>query len=248
MAHSILKRDGYPDLAYHFYTGEDRSLPLVMFCGGYKSDMGGTKATYLEDFCQSRDQSYLRFDYSGHGASGGDFEEGTIGSWANDALDIYRKCADGHPVILVGSSMGGWVSLLLSLKLGDSLKGMIGIAAAPDFTVRLWHEDFNDEQRGIMDRDGRIEIPNDYSDEPYIFTKALIHDGEQNQLLNQQHDMNAPIILLQGKQDADVPWQTAEAIKKSFSNVRIVYIDDGDHRLSRSQDLDLLAQEIIVLS
>lgn len=246
----FLKRADKPALAYHLYDGERADLPLVMFCGGYKSDMGGTKAMFLEAFCRGRGQGYLRFDYSGHGASGGAFEDGTIGAWRDDALDIYQAVAHGRAVILVGSSMGGWMALLMALRLGDAVKAVVGIAAAPDFTVRLWEKELSDAQRATVLKDGRLEVPNDYSDEPYIFTKALFDDGRKNLLLDRVHDLKTPMVLLQGKCDADVPWETAVEIERAFPSapVTTIFIDDGDHRLSRVRDLEILAREIATLS
>lgn len=241
----ILTREGKPDLAYLFMEGDG---PLVVFLGGFKSDMRGTKAFYLEEFCKERGRTFLRFDYSGHGESSGAFKDGTIGSWAANARDVISHVnVDGKPVILVGSSMGGWISLLLGVSGGLDIKGLIGIAAAPDFTKKLHGEFLNEKQRAAMAQQGYVEVPNEYSAEPYIFTKALIEDGEERSLLGQSHEIDFPIHLLQGKLDPDVPWETALKIREAFGgeeNVQITFIEDGDHRLSRDEDLALLGKTI----
>ena len=252
MSSSILQREGKPNLAYVLteFSEEGSDLPLVMFCGGYKSDMNGTKATYLEDVCKARGQAYLRFDYSGHGASDGAFEDGKIGSWLDDALDVYDAAGRGRPVILVGSSMGGWIALLFAVQRVGSLKGLIGIAAAPDFTKGLWEEELTEEQRQTIMEKGKLEIPNDYSDEPYIFTKVLFEDANNHMLLDGKHNIEAPMRIIQGMKDTDVPWQTAVRIQESFigDDVETIFVDDGDHRLSRPEDLELLAKEVTRLS
>ncbi len=229
-------------------SGDGKNLPAVMFLGGFKSDMNGTKAIYLEEQCKSRGQEFVRFDYSGHGLSGGEFTDGTIGSWKNDVLEIMDNVIT-RDVILVGSSMGGWISLLLLFERGERIKGMVGIAAAPDFTRDI-EAQINDKQRATIEKIGWLEIPNDYSDEPYIFTKSLLDDGSKHSILDKQHDVDIPIILIQGKQDTDVPWGKALKIQKSFkdSNVEVVFIDDGDHRLSRPQDLEIIDKYIVKLS
>ncbi|MBI1302098.1 MAG: alpha/beta fold hydrolase [Alphaproteobacteria bacterium] len=220
-----------------------------MFLGGFKSDMKGTKAVFLENFCKERGQAFLRFDYSGHGESGGSFEDGTIGQWFQDAKEIIQHVIGEKEAVIVGSSMGGWIALLYLLSDDINVRGVIGIAAAPDFT-----EDFlaqlNDEQRAVMKKTGRLELPNDYSEEPYVFTQALIEDGAHRALLHQIYNIKCPIILLQGKLDPDVPWQKAEKIKECFksSRIEIHYIENGDHRLSREEDLRLLAECVDVLS
>jgi len=251
MTPSILNRENQPSLAYYYSAPRDENAdaPFVMFCGGYKSDMGGTKATYLERLCQKRGLGYVRFDYRGHGASDGAFIDGTISAWCADAMDIYNAVSNGRRAIVVGSSMGGWIALLMALAMGDTLQGIVGIAAAPDFTVGLWEHKMNDAQRTEMLNTGRLEVPNDYSDEPYIFTKNLVDDGRDNLLLDRTHDVRVPITLLQGKQDADVAWETALHIEKSFAqaDVKTIFIDDGDHRLSRDQDLEILQAEILAM-
>ncbi|MAE50694.1 MAG: alpha/beta hydrolase [Micavibrio sp.] len=246
----FLKRSGKNDIAYHYSApvGEGKDLPHVFFLGGFKSDMNGTKATYLEAQCKARGQGFLRFDYTGHGQSGGDFVDGTIGSWKGDALDIFDHIA-ADKVILVGSSMGGWISLLVAREREKFLHGIIGIAAAPDFTIDMWFNRLNESQRQEIEEKGRAELPNDY-DEPYILTKALFEDGKQHLLLDAEQDIDVPMVLIQGMADPDVPWEVTARIEKAFpkSEVDIVLIEDGDHRLSRPEDLALLDKEVTNLS
>ncbi len=245
-----LKRTDRPTLAYMFTPPSQPDMPVVVFLGGFKSDMAGTKAQYFEDQAKARGQGYLRLDYSGHGESDGLFEDGTIGQWAQDATDVIHHTTDQHKILLIGSSMGGWIALLLALKLGNKVHGIIGLAPAPDFTQSLYEHRFNDEERAAMDRDGVVKQGNEYSDEPYIFTKALIEDGARNQVLNKTQNIQTPLTIIQGKKDADVPWQWAEDTKRAFahSNPVIHYIDDGDHRLSRPQDLALIQTVIEEMS
>lgn len=243
----LLNRRGQK-IAYVVCEGTNESLPTVMFLGGFKSDMQGTKAMFLQEVCKARGQAFVRFDYTGHGLSEGAFTDGTIGAWRDDARDILDKIVHGD-VILVGSSMGGWISLLLLREFEERVRGLIGIAAAPDFTRDI-EAQLSEQQHAALLRDGRLEEPNDYGDDPYVFTKALIDDGRENSLLHVQHDSARPMILLQGKQDADVPWEKALRIQQAFprAECEIVFIDDGDHRLSRESDLALLDRAVCELS
>lgn len=243
---AILQREGLADLAYVHYVPEPNVKPAVMFLGGFKSDMEGTKAIYLENQCRAAGQEFLRFDYSGHGKSGGAFEDGTIGSWLGDARAI-MKMIQSKRVILVGSSMGGWVSLRLLQEfskgnLGDiELSGLVGIAAAPDFTDDILKK-MEDTQKREMAEKGFFSVGHDYGDDPYIFTQDLLDDGAQNRVLNTVCNVSVPVLLVQGMKDADVEWKKAEAIKRVFigENTRVFYVEDGDHRLSRPEDLDLI--------
>ncbi len=243
---SCLKRENSPDIAYVYTapSGEGKSLPSVMFCGGFKSDMDGTKALYLEEQCKARGQAFIRFDYRGHGQSDGEFIDGTIGLWKQDAADVMQNIIKGS-VILVGSSMGGWISLLLLDQYADKIAGMIGIAAAPDFTTGMYNEDLTEELRIELHDKGFVSLPNDYSDEPYIITKALIDDGNNQLFMNTRHKCAMPIRLVQGMKDADVPWQTAHRIKNVVEgDVEVFLVEDGDHRLSRPQDLELIDEQL----
>jgi pimeloyl-ACP methyl ester carboxylesterase len=201
--------------------------PTVVFLPGYRSDMGGDKATALAAHCAATGQALLRLDYSGHGASGGRFEDGTIGRWAEDAMAVIAAQTEG-PLVLVGSSMGGWIALL-------------GIAAAPDFTETLMWEAMTFAERTQLMESGVLHVPSQYGD-PYPITRALIEDGRKNLLLNQPIQLDCKVRLLQGQRDPDVPWETALRIAEQITgeDVRVVLIKDGDHRLSRPADLALL--------
>ena len=246
-----LTRNGGARLAYvrSVAQGPGAALPGVMFLGGFRSDMTGTKATDLEARCSIRGQGFLRFDYGGHGASAGRFDECTLESWRGDALAVLDRLTDG-PVILVGSSMGGWIALLLALARPDRVCGLIGLAAAPDFTRSMVDEKFDDALRLSLETRGFADIPNDYSDEPYRITRGLIESGNRVCLLDRDHDLSIPVRLIQGKNDADVPWQTAQKIadRLPHADVRVHLVDDGDHRLSRPQDLDLIDATLRELS
>jgi len=227
-------------LAYHYTPG---ASPGVMFLTGFKSDMEGGKALALEAHCKARGQSFMRFDYRGHGQSSHDFEEGTIGLWAKDAVAVLDAVTDG-PQILVGSSMGGWIMLLAALARPHRIAGLVGIAAAPDFTEDLIWDAFTDEQRAAMDRDGFVSIPNCYDDEPYRIVRPLIEDGREHLLLRAPIDLDVPVRLIQGMLDEDVPWRTALAIQEKIvsQDVDVTLVKDGGHRLSEPQDLDRLGR------
>lgn len=239
----FLKRAGLPDLAY-VKVGGHSTMPAVMFLGGFRSDMEGTKAIYLQQECEKRGQTYVRFDYRGHGKSEGKFEEACISEWVKDAKDVLDHCLQGA-VILVGSSMGGWVSLLLAHQGQQNIQAIVGLAAAPDFTQ--WMEDrMNDDQKNNLSTKGFFELPNDYDDSPYIISKKLIDDGRENFLLDKKINVQIPVRLIQGKQDADVPWKTAERIREAIpgDDVNIIYIEDADHRLSMPDQLEVLGQTV----
>lgn len=237
-----LKRDNKPDLAYVEIDAlsAPQDQPTIMFLGGFRSDMEGTKAIFLENLCKEKGLAYLRFDYSGHGISKGKFEEGCIGDWAKDAADILAYCVKG-PVVLVGSSMGGWISLLLALAKPDQVKALVGLASAPDFT-KIMEKRMSEEQRQALEEDGYFALENDYSDEPYIITKRLIDDGRDQSLLDGDIDIQCPVRLIQGKKDVDVAWETADIIKNAVTHddVEVILLDDADHRLSSPEELQIL--------
>lgn len=240
--------------------------PGVVFLGGFNSDMTGSKAEDLSAFCAARGQAFLRFDYSGHGASGGRFVDGTIGRWAADAEAVLEALAEG-PQILIGSSMGGWIAMLLALRQAGGLRsrsaagaareaqaspwhvaGFIGIAAAPDFTARI-EAGLPPEIRATLDREGAWLRPSTYGD-PYPITRALLEEGRDHLLLQAPVPIAAPVRLLQGQQDPDVPWETALRIAAAVAgpDVQVTLIKDGDHRLSRPQDLALLRRTLAALA
>lgn len=223
-------------------------LPGVIFLSGYKSDMTGTKATFLEERCRARGQGFVRFDYTGGPTSSGNYEDGTIGLWRDDTLAVLDQLTEG-PQILVGSSMGGWIALLIARLRPERVKGLVLIAPAPDFTEEVWRDEFTDVQRAEVEKNGVIYIPSEYGD-PYSFTRALFDDGRENLLLHAPIAVDAPVRILQGKQDHAVPWQKAERIKTQLTSkdVQIDFIDDGDHRLSRPEDLELLDRRVAEIS
>ena len=251
MNHQILERPGEPPLAYVATPARDAARPVAVFMGGYRSDMNGTKALHLEEQCRARGQGYVRFDYRGHGLSGGDFRDGTIGLWLADALAVCRHAAPEASLVLCGSSMGGWIALLAGRVLGPRLRGIVGIAAAPDFTRTLYDTGLCAAERELLVAQGYIEKPNAYSESPYIFTRTLFEDGEKHCLLEQAPHYPCPLRLIQGMKDEDVPWQTAYRIKNAVTadgGVDIRLIESGDHRLSRPEDLALIDREVAALS
>jgi len=205
----------------------DGRSPTVVFLPGFNSDMDGVKALELRDACAGSGHAMLRLDYSGHGRSGGAFTDGSIGRWSTDARLLIERLTEGE-LILVGSSMGGWIAL-------------IGIAAAPDFTERLMWDAMSPAEQAELVRTGRREIPSQYGD-PYVITIGLIEDGRRHMLLGAPIAFDGPVRLLQGQRDDDVPWEQALTLadRLTSTDVRVTLIKDGDHRLSRPQDLRLL--------
>lgn len=212
--------------------------PGVLFCGGFASDMTGTKAGVLEAHARATGRSYTRFDYTGHGQSSGRFEDGTIGAWAADALAIVDRVTEG-PLVLVGSSMGGWIMLLVALARPERVAGLVGIASAPDFTAELIEPQLTSDQRAALIDDGLCLLPSDYDEAPTPITARLLEDGGQHLLLRGPISIDRPVHLLHGQRDPDVPWQTSLRLAEQLQaeDVAIELIKDGDHRLSRPQDL-----------
>jgi pimeloyl-ACP methyl ester carboxylesterase len=220
------------------------SGPGVVFLPGFRSDMGGSKAIALRDHCAARGRAFLRFDYSGHGESAGHFEDGTIGQWAEDAIAVLDALTEG-PQVLVGSSMGGWIALLLARARPERIAGLIGIAPAPDFTEALMWPAFTEAQRTEIMECGVLHLPSQYG-EPTPVTRALIEDGRRQSVLGAPIPLGCPVRILQGMRDPDVPWRHALRLVEAIAgdDVRLHLIKDGDHRLSRPQDLALLAETL----
>lgn len=236
---STLARPGGQTLAYHATPGKG---PTVVWFGGFKSDMTGSKATAIEEWARARGQAYVRFDYFGHGASSGAFAEGTISRWLDDGMAVLDELAKGD-VILVGSSMGGWLSLLAARTLAAReqsarLKGLVLIAPAPDFTERLMWAGFSDEIRTQIMETGRYLQPSDY-DEPYEITRELIEDGRKHLIMQEVIPVTCPVRILQGMRDDDVPWQHALNIVEALEGDDVTYtlVKSGDHRLSEPADI-----------
>lgn len=234
----FLSTDTGQRLAYYQSTG---TSPTVVFLPGYASDMTGSKALYLEAVCRKRGQAFLRLDYSGHGESSGKFSEGTIGVWAADAVAVVRAVTTG-PVLFVGSSMGGWIMLLAALAMPERTHGLVGIAAAPDFTEDLMWRGLNEDQRTILERDGELYLPSDYVDDPFPITLKLIEEAKEHLLLSSTIEIDSPVRLLQGLSDPDVPWETALKIaqKLTSNDVTVTLIKGAGHRLSDAEHLKLL--------
>ena len=238
--------------------------PGLLWLGGYKSDMKGTKAQALADWAEREHRACVRFDYSGHGESGGAFTDGTIGRWLADSLAVFDACCRG-PQILIGSSMGGWLALLLVRALqrrppsyrppqaGDgregaaaSVAGLVLIAPAVDFTEELMWKRFTPEIKRELDATGFWTRPSDYAPEPYIVTRQLIEEGRNHLLLGGMIETGCPVRILQGVEDPDVPWQHAKALvaRLACDDVVLTLVKDGDHRLSRPDDIERLIRAV----
>ncbi len=228
----LIRQDGVK-IAFEHLRGKG---PTLVFLPGYMSDMKGTKAVALEAWARRKGQAMLRLDYSGCGASGGRFEEGTLDMWRNDVVLTIELVVRG-PVVLVGSSMGGWLMLLVARALGSDVKGLVGIAAAPDFTD--WG--YTSEEKGRLERYGRIDQPSDYG-EPMPTYAAFWQSGKANRQLTGEIPITCPVRLLHGQRDTDVPWDISVQLadKLRSDDVQVIFVKNGDHRLSREQDIALL--------
>ena len=221
--------------------------PMLVFLPGFASDMAGAKAMALVAACAASGRAMLRFDYSGHGASAGAFAEGTIGRWRDDALAAIDRLTAG-PLLLVGSSMGGWIALLVALARPGRVAGLVGVAAAPDFTERLMWQAMAPREQAALLAQGHLDLPSQYGP-PTRVTRALIEDGRRHLLLDAPIPLACPVRLLHGQRDPDVPWETALTLadRLAGADVRVVLVKDGDHRLSRPADLALLARTALAL-
>ena len=235
-AHWLI-RPNLPKLAYRATAGH---TPGIVFLGGLASDMTGTKALALEAAATADGRAFLRMDYRGHGRSEGRFEDGTIGDWFADALAVFDAATEG-PQLLVGSSMGGWLALLLALARPERIIGLIGIAAAPDFTERLVWDRLDADSRSTLQRDGAVLPPARYGS-VIPMTLRLIEEGRDHLLLNRPIPFRRPVRLLHGQRDPDVPWQHALLVAERLDSddVQVILIKDGDHRLSRPRDIALI--------
>lgn len=222
------------------------ATPGVVWLGGFKSDMKGTKAAALDDWAADRGRGFVRFDYSGHGESGGTFADGTIGKWLDESCSVFEQFCEG-PTIAIGSSMGGWISLLLAQrlrtkKLRGELAGLVLIAPAVDFTEVLMWQRFTPDIKKQLEETGKWERPSEYSDEPYLITRQLIEDGRNHLLLGGLIETGCPVRILQGVKDEDVPWEHAVSLVSRIArdDVVLTLVKDGDHRLSRPEDIERL--------
>lgn len=223
-------------LAYYKQEGDG---PTVMFCTGFKSDMTGSKAQAIADYCATRTQAYVRFDYSGHGQSSGVFEEGTIGQWKRDTLAVFDELTQGD-VILVGSSMGAWLALLVALERPQRVKGLIGVASAPDFTERLIWQKLSPAQQDTLLKDGVFYAPSCYGEEPYPITLNLIEEARTHLLLDKRIPIMCHVQLLHGTMDEDVPLEIPKLLAKKLPQSALTLVEGGNHRLSKPDELLLL--------
>ena len=228
----------------------DNKAPGLFWLGGIKSDMKGTKAVALDDWASAQGRACVRFDYSGHGESSGDFKQGTIGQWLEESIAVYTQFAKG-PQVIIGSSMGGWLALLLAraLLLNKDLRkdaariaGIVLIAPAVDFTEELMWKKFSAEVKREIKLQGSWSRPSDYSDEPYMITRGLIEEGRKHLMMDGLIECGCPVRILQGVNDTDVPWQHAVELVSRFASddVVLTLVKDGDHRLSRPEDIERL--------
>lgn len=246
----FLRRDGI-SIAYHHWPahGAGARLPGVVFLGGFMSDMQGGKALHLEATCRSRGQQYTRLDYRGHGESGGAFVEACISDWVDDAAAVIEHTTGGA-LVLVGSSMGGWIMLLLATRFRHRIRGLVGVAPAPDFVLRM-ESSLSPEQRADLEARGYTTRPTPYSDPPYIISKRLIEDGKRNLVLQGTcHPFKGPVRILHGLEDDAVPWQESLALTERLASrdVGIVLVKGGDHRLSEPQQLAMLDAAVCEVS
>ena len=219
------------------YRRREGAGPGVVWLGGFRSDMTGTKAAHLHAWAEQTNRAYVRFDYFGHGASDGDFADGTISRWRDDARAVVEQLTQG-PQILVGSSMGAWIALLLARAVPERIHGLVLIAPAPDFTEKLMWDQLTPAQTRTLDAQGYVDLPSEYG-APYRIEGRLIEDGRTNLVLDAPLEFGRPIRILQGMADADVPWRHALKIADVVTGADMVatLVKDGDHRLSTPENL-----------
>jgi pimeloyl-ACP methyl ester carboxylesterase len=224
-----------------YYPEFGLNSPGIVFLGGFHSDMIGIKATTLAAHCANRGRSYLRFDYFGHGVSAGDFRDGSIGRWREDALAVLDELTEG-PQILVGSSMGGWIALLVALARPERVAAVMGVAAAPDFTEDLIWNRLDEVQRRRLLESGELTHDSAYEAAPIPITRKLVEEGRRHLLLRAPIKLDCPVRLLHGMRDPDIPYRTSLQLAERLAGTEVVVelIEDGDHRLSRPADLDRL--------
>jgi len=226
--------------------------PGVVFLGGFMSDMTGQKATVLEDWARATGRAFLRLDYSGHGMSGGAFRNGTIGRWLSDAVTVIRHASAtvsglGGDLVLVGSSMGGWIAVLAAMEIvGQKVAGIVTIAAAADFTDDLLPMRLGPDTLATIEAEGAFEAPSQYSDQPYVITRDLLEDGRNHLVLSGPIALDIPARLIHGTADPDVPWTQSMKLMGALTSrdVELILVKHGDHRLSEPHDLDRLIRVV----
>ena len=228
-------------LAYHRTEGKG---PGLTFLGGFKSDMTGSKATHLEEWCKAQGRAYLRFDYSGHGQSSGAFTDGCIGDWAIDACEVIGTLTEG-PQVLVGSSMGGWISLLIAQRMPDWVAGLVTIAAAPDFTEDGFWTGFSEPERAKLMSEGVVHVPSDYGG-PYPITRRLIEDGRQHFVMRSPLALPFPVRMVQGSEDNAVTADTAVRLLDHAvgPDIRLTFVKGKDHSFSDPESLGVIEDAI----
>jgi pimeloyl-ACP methyl ester carboxylesterase len=238
---TLARHDG-ATIAYRRVSG---TAPGIVFLAGLRSDMSGTKAGYLDDYCRRRGRAYVRFDYFGHGMSSGAFGDGTVGRWAQDAIAVIDQLTKG-PQILVGSSLGGWIMLLAARARPERIRALVGVAAAPDATEDLLWPRLDQAQRGELMATGAVTLPSEYDPAGYTYRLNLIEDGRRHLVMRAPISFDCPVRLLHGMRDASVPWQTSLRLADQLtgSDVVVILAKDGDHRLSTGADLARLAQTL----
>ncbi len=245
---SFWKTENGVNLAYELVAGTSENAPTVVFLCGFLSALSGTKACYFRDECVQNGWPYLRFDYSGHGASSGNFEDGSIGDWSRDTIGLIDAVTEG-PLILIGSSMGGWIMLhavpALNTAKSDRVVALLGIAAAPDFTQDR-NRFLTHSQRVTIAQEGRVELPSQYSEQPYVITRKLLEDGDAQSLLHEPVKIDCPVHLIHGMQDSDVPWQTSLKLSERLvsKDVTLTLLKDSQHRLSEPHELEVISDAL----
>jgi pimeloyl-ACP methyl ester carboxylesterase len=231
----LLSRSDGAALAYRRLPG---AAPGIVFLAGLRSDMTGTKALYLDKWCRRHGRAYVRFDYFGHGASSGNFDDGTVGRWAEDAVAVLDHLTEG-PQILVGSSLGGWLMLLAALARRSRIAALVGVAAAPDATEDLLLPRLSPGQRAELFAHGSVTVPSEYDPAGYTYSRRLIEEGRRHLIMRAPIPLDCPVRLLHGLEDASVPWQTSLRLAERLtsSDVSVTLVKDGDHRLSTPTDL-----------
>jgi pimeloyl-ACP methyl ester carboxylesterase len=231
-----------PDGHHLAYVSRPGHSPTVVFLGGFRSDMTGTKALALDIWARQAGFAFLRFDYFAHGRSSGAFEEATVGRWIDDALAVIEAVTGAGKVVLIGSSMGGWIMLNIASRLRGRLAGLVGIAAAPDFTQELIWPELTPEDQATLKRDGRLLRPSRYTPEPDILTLRLIEEGARHLVLDKPLDLPCPLHLLHGTADPEVPWQLSLRVLEHVRapEATLTLVKDGDHRLSQPSDIERL--------
>jgi pimeloyl-ACP methyl ester carboxylesterase len=233
-------------LAYRRLPG---AAPGIVFLTGLRSDMSGTKARYLDDWCRQRGRAYVRFDYFGHGASSGNFADGTVGRWADDVIAVLDQLTEG-PQILVGSSLGGWLMLLAALARPQRIAALVGVAAAPDATEDLLWPRLDAAQRRQLLTSGSVTLPSEYDPAGYTYSLRLIEEARRHLVMRAPIALDCPVRLLHGLRDPSVPWQTSLRLAQQLTspNVTVILVKDGDHRLSTAPDLARLGATLDALT